>query len=60
YRIRLGIGRPSNQMDPADYVLQKFSQSESKQILDFSITAAQAIETLVLEGLSKAQTQFND
>jgi peptidyl-tRNA hydrolase len=47
-------------MDPADYVLQKFSQSESKQILDFSITAAQAIETLVLEGLSKAQTQFND
>ncbi len=60
YRIRLGIGRPSNQMDPADYVLQKFSQSESKQILDFSITAAQAIETLILKGLSKAQTQFND
>ncbi|MFM7984958.1 MAG: aminoacyl-tRNA hydrolase, partial [Candidatus Fonsibacter sp.] len=60
YRVRLGIGRPTNKMNPADFVLQKFSSAESQALNDFSITAAQAIDTLILDGLAKAQTKFND
>lgn len=60
YRVRLGIGRPTNKMNPADFVLRKFTTAENKLLIDFSITAAQAIETLILDGLAKAQTNFND
>ena len=30
YRIRLGIGRPMGQQDPADFVLKQFSKIEQK------------------------------
>jgi peptidyl-tRNA hydrolase, PTH1 family len=59
-RVRFGIGRPPGRMDPADYVLRDFSAAERKD-LDFHVDrAADAVETLVREGLDAAQNRYND
>jgi PTH1 family peptidyl-tRNA hydrolase len=59
-RVRFGIGRPPGRMDPADYVLRDFSPAERKD-LDFHLDrAADAVETLVRDGLESAQNRYND
>ena len=59
-RVRFGIGRPPGRMDPADYVLRDFSAAERKD-LDFNVDrAADAVETLVREGLESTQNRYND
>jgi len=58
-RVRFGIGRPPGRMDPADYVLRDFSAAERKD-LDFHVDrAADAVETLVRDGLDAAQNRYN-
>jgi PTH1 family peptidyl-tRNA hydrolase len=59
FRLRLGIGRPPGQQDPADFVLKPFSSTERKAIEDFLITGEQAVESLVQYGLEKTQQNFN-
>jgi len=59
YRLRLGIGRPVTQQDPASYVLEKFSKSEEAKLEDFKKEAVDATEMLILEGLTSAQNSFN-
>jgi peptidyl-tRNA hydrolase, PTH1 family len=60
YRVRAGIGRPPGRMDPADYVLRDFSAAERKDLGVHVDRAADAVEALVLEGLDRAQSAFND
>ncbi|MEY4314101.1 MAG: hypothetical protein RIS93_681 [Actinomycetota bacterium] len=59
YRIRMGIGRPIGDQDPADFVLKPFSREEKKEIQEFTQRGADAVESLVLNGMDKAQTAFN-
>ena len=59
YRIRMGIGRPMGEQDPADFVLKPFSKEERKDMLEFVQSGADSVEALVLNGLDKAQTAFN-
>jgi PTH1 family peptidyl-tRNA hydrolase len=56
----MGIGRPLGQQDPADFVLKPFSKAERENLATFIKRGADAIESLVLSGLDKAQTSFND
>lgn len=59
YRVRCGIGRPSGRQDVADFVLSNYSAAERK-ILPFGIdAAADAVESLLREGLERTQQQFN-
>jgi len=59
-RVRFGIGRPPGRMDPADYVLRDLSPAERKD-LDYNVDrAADAVETLVRDGLEAAQNSYND
>ena len=59
FRIRLGIGRPPGQQDPADFVLKNFSTAEKTEV-DFLISkGADAVETLVQYGLTETQQRFN-
>ncbi len=59
YRVRIGIGRPPGRQDPADYILKRFSAREREQI-DVTIElAADAVLTLVEEGLEATQNRFN-
>jgi peptidyl-tRNA hydrolase, PTH1 family len=59
YRVRVGIGRPPGRQDPADFVLSNYSTAERK-VLPFQVdTAADAVESLLTEGLEKTQQRFN-
>jgi PTH1 family peptidyl-tRNA hydrolase len=59
FRIRMGIGRPVGQQDPADFVLKPFSATEKKVLPDFVAKGASSIEELIQNGLAKAQSNFN-
>ena len=59
HRVRVGIGRPPGRQEVHDFVLSNFSSTERK-VLPFVVdTAADAIETLITEGLEKTQQRFN-
>lgn len=59
HRVRVGIGRPPGRQSPADFVLSGYSAAERK-VLPFQIDrAADAVESLLTEGLDKAQARFN-
>lgn len=59
YRIRLGIGRPMGQQDPADFVLKAFSKIEQKELAEFIVRGADVVESLITNGLEQTQTRFN-
>ena len=59
YRIRLGIGRPMGQQDPADFVLKQFSKEEKKDLDEFIDRGADCVEFLIEKGLELTQSKFN-
>lgn len=58
-RVRIGIGRPPGQQDPADFVLKPFGPSERDTLGVILEDAADATELLVNEGLLAAQQRFH-
>ena len=58
-RLRVGIGRPPGQMDPADYVLQPFSAVQEEEMAFVRMKAADAIEAWLVKGIDAAMNQFN-
>jgi PTH1 family peptidyl-tRNA hydrolase len=58
-RVRLGIGRPPDGADPAQYVLRDFPSAQDAAVDDMVSQAADAVETLLLEGLDEAQLKFH-
>ena len=58
-RVRIGIGRPPGQQDPADYVLRPFATSERDTLAVLIEDAADAAESLTTEGLLAAQQRFH-
>ena len=59
YRVRAGIGRPPGRQEVADFVLSNYSTVERRE-LPFQVDhAADAVETLVTEGLERTQQRFN-
>ena len=59
YRVRLGIGRPIGQQDPADFVLKTFSKIEQMDLAEFINRGADVVESLITVGLESTQTRFN-
>jgi PTH1 family peptidyl-tRNA hydrolase len=59
YRVRVGIGRPPGRQDPADYVLSNFSSAERKELDINLVEAADAVESLITDGLERTQQRFN-
>ncbi len=59
YRVRVGVGRPPGRQAPADFLLSAYSSTERK-ILPFQVDkAADAVESLVVDGLEKTQNLYN-
>lgn len=58
-RVRVGVGRPTGRMDTADYVLRDFSATEKKELPFLVDSAADAVDSLVREGLLSAQQKFH-
>jgi PTH1 family peptidyl-tRNA hydrolase len=59
HRIRVGIGRPPGRQDVADFVLSNYSTTERRLVPLQVIAAADAVESLVTEGLERTQQRFN-
>ncbi len=66
-RVRLGIGHWRNEAserqgaasDTSSYVVGEFSESESSEIKKLIKTAVKALDTLLKDGLEKAQNQYH-
>ncbi|NBU32507.1 MAG: aminoacyl-tRNA hydrolase [Actinobacteria bacterium] len=59
YRVRLGIGRPPGQQDPADFVLRNFASSEQAIVQDLIARGSDAVIQLVSTSLEETQNRFN-
>ena len=59
YRVRVGIGRPPDSVEPTDFVLEPFGAEELSQLDKLVSRAAEAVVTLLLEGGTRAMEQFN-
>lgn len=58
-RIRVGVGRPPNGMDPAAYVLQNFSKEEEAIFTPLRTRIVEAAECWLFEGVERAMNRFN-
>jgi peptidyl-tRNA hydrolase, PTH1 family len=59
YRVRVGIGRPPDGIDPTDFVLAPFTPEELGELDKLVSRAAEAVLTLLREGGKRAMVQFN-
>ncbi len=57
-RLKVGIGRPPEGMDPAEYVLSPFREEERLQLDEILSRASKALVVMLLEGIEKAMNQF--
>ncbi len=58
-RIRVGVGRPPEGMDPAKYVLTEMRGAELEGFLTWCERAASAAEAVVMDGLEAAMNLYN-
>ena len=58
-RVRMGIGRPAQGMDSADYVLSPFLPDEQKAAADEAGRAADAVLAIASQGMTRAMSLFN-
>jgi PTH1 family peptidyl-tRNA hydrolase len=59
YRVRAGIGRPPGRQSPADFVLSNYTAAERKELPLQVDSAADAVESLLTDGLELTQQRFN-
>ena len=57
-RLKVGIGRPPDGMDSADYVLTSFSEVEQLQLSEVISQAAESITVMLLEGIDIAMNRY--
>jgi PTH1 family peptidyl-tRNA hydrolase len=56
WRLKVGVGRPPGRMNPADYVLKRFSKSERSDVDLMVVAGSEILETFVRSG-GEAATQ---
>ena len=58
-RVRVGIGRPPGRQDPADFVLETVGKAQEADLAASVDLAADAVRSLIAEGLAATQDRFN-
>src|SRR5439155_21473104 len=58
-RVRIGIGKPPNTSQTIDYLTTPMKSSELKTFEEPIARAADAVEAIIAEGVSKAMGKFN-
>ena len=58
-RLRMGIGRPPGRMEAADYVLQRFSATDTEFLPEFLDRAVEALVCYMNHGLESAMNRYN-
>jgi len=56
-RLRLGIGRPEEDLDPAEYVLQEFGEQEESLVEELVGRACQVVEAVISDGIDAAMSR---
>ena len=59
HRVRVGVGRGPAGQSPADYVLSMFTLQQKSEISLLSVRSADAVVSLMHQGLAKTQADFN-
>lgn len=57
-RLKVGIGRPPKGIDPAEYVLDSFGESEEPILDKILDRTADALKVMLLEGLETAMNRY--
>ncbi|HAE44379.1 MAG TPA: aminoacyl-tRNA hydrolase [Lachnospiraceae bacterium] len=58
-RVRVGTGAKPQDWELADWVLSRFPKEERTQVDDAIIRAAEAVETIVTDGIDAAMNRYN-
>ncbi|HVA77587.1 MAG TPA: aminoacyl-tRNA hydrolase [Candidatus Binataceae bacterium] len=58
-RVRIGLGRPVEGDDPRDYLLRPMRAAELEGFAPALARAAEAVETIIGEGLERAMGRYN-
>ena len=58
-RVRIGVGKPPSKERGADHVLNRFSKRERAEVDVTVEQAADAVETIVRDGVDAAMNRFN-
>ncbi len=58
-RLKVGVGRPAQGIDPQDYVLSPFLPEESEALRKLIGRAADGLETFLTHGLTYAMNHFH-
>ncbi len=59
YRVRVGIGRPPGRKDVSNHVLGNYSAAERRDLPFHVDRAADAVESLIVDGLAVTQQTYN-
>jgi PTH1 family peptidyl-tRNA hydrolase len=57
-RLKVGIGRPPQGMDPAEYVLDVYDKIEQPRLNQILSRAAESLKVMLLEGVEKSMNRF--
>lgn len=58
-RVKIGIGKKYTNQDLADFVLSRFSKDERIDIETSILTAAEAVENIICEGIDSSMNKYN-
>ena len=60
YRVRIGVGRSANPLqEPSRFVLEPISRNDAPVLVDVEARAAEAVLSLVHDGLQATMNKFN-
>ena len=60
WRLKIGVGRPPERVDPSDFVLERFGRVERDAMDEVVIRAAQVAEIFATEGGAAARQQAGE
>ena len=59
WRLKIGVGRPPGQMDPAAYVLRRFSKAEREEVNFLVQDAADVVEAFLTDSTAAVEAASN-